>query len=170
MIIRITSRLCSHLGLVFCRRLIEQVALLSQVHQERVLSIGLLQRAKRREGRQPCQRAGHAKTLTWGKGAHIPQPLVGTLPADHAQNQLVGNGIGGVLGRLLERLVERGLGLLQPAEMQLGDGLGDERLRRRRRGRLRQLLEDVECLLVLFTALSSQQRTCQLPGDQKSNA
>ena len=72
---------------------------------------------------------------------------------DDRQHKHVGNGVR-VPGFRLERLLERRLGLLQAAEVHLGDGLRDERAHGRGGGGLSQLLEDVEGLLVLFAALS----------------
>lgn len=78
--------------------------------------------------------------------------LLGVLAGDDRQDEEVGNGVG-LLGVLLEGLLQGGLGLLETAEVQLADGLGDEAPGRRGGGGLGELLEDVERLLVLFTTL-----------------
>lgn len=54
---------------------------------------------------------------------------------------------------LLQGLLQRGLGLFCPAEMQLGNRLRDQRHDRRGGRGLRELFEHVECLLVLFSTL-----------------
>lgn len=81
-----------------------------------------------------------------------PRQLLGILARHHAQHQQIGNGLG-IPSLLLHRLLQRGLRLFCPAEMQLGDGLRDETPHRRRRGCLRELLEDVKRLLVLVAPL-----------------
>lgn len=87
-----------------------------------------------------------------GQDGNVLNQLLGVLAGNHLQHQRVGDGLG-VCGIFLQRLVQRRLRLLCAAEVQFRHGLRDQRLHRRRRRRLRELLEDVKGLLVSLTAL-----------------
>lgn len=153
------THLRRHLGLVLGRRLVKQLALLRQVREEGMLGSRLLQGAVQSQ---------HSPSTADIRGA--PCQLLGVLARDHAQHQQIGNGLG-IPGLLLHRLLQRGLRLFCPAEMQLGDGLRDETPHRRRRGCLRELLKDVKRLLVLVAALRPPNRQlCTAPRHPPENS
>lgn len=53
------------------------------------------------------------------------QLFLGLASSNNIQNQKVGNSLG-VAGILLQRLIQRSLGLFCSAEVKLGNGLGDQ--------------------------------------------
>lgn len=122
------SPLCRDLCTELCRCRIEKTAFLLKVFQQRMLGRRLLQGC--------CQ-------------------LFGVLPNDHLQHQRVGDGLG-VAGVLLQRLVQRGLRLFCPSQVQLCNGLRDKCLDGGGGWCLCEFFEDVECLLVLFAALGGK--------------
>lgn len=78
----------------------------------------------------------------------------GVIPGNDSQHERVRDSVR-IPGLRLDRLVQRRLGLFHASEVQLSDSLRDERAHGRGGGRLGELLEDVERLLVLLTTLYS---------------
>lgn len=96
-------------------------------------------------------------------GEYVRLQLLSRLSSQHVQHDRVGDQLR-VVGVLLQRRRQRGLGLGQSAEMQLRDGLADDRQRRRcARGR-GQFLVDVEGRLVLLAALSGTHISTEFPA------
>lgn len=78
--------------------------------------------------------------------------LLSILANDHLQHQRIGNTFY-IVRVLLRGLLQRSLGLLGPAKVQLRHGLCNEGLYGRGRGCLCELFEDVKRILVFATAL-----------------
>lgn len=87
------------------------------------------------------------------QGGNILSLLCSIDSRNDVQYQQVGNGIS-VLGVLLKGLLQRSLGLLQSTKVDFANRLGDESSDRRCGGGLGELLEYVECLLVLLSTLN----------------